>query len=546
MARNEFDSVEAPKTNTVASNQNDHSGWLAKNVLDQYIDGTGAVQVYNTLVSEKIKTSAVDHAPAFSAEWAVQNIASTAGALTSFVVAGKFAGAGLRGIGEELAAKGTAARVLSSEGTAQVVGAGGYEALKDPKSGETRLGNTIGTMAGFVVFAGGNHFIDQNIGLQSGALKMALSATSRVGVGALGGGLSYDANNLTNSLVTGQENQSNWQGRLSAMASGGLMNVALPALQHGADKVIDFAVNSRSYGNGVPVDRYVRNQGIADPEIDSLVYENRLARVRRLTGSDSEVKADIKANAVDLRDHDGAGKLAHELNHLKLAAESEPAYRKIADTLKTDGASVAEQQFYALREKIELSSRQLENRVNNRIETPQAPQVVATSALLPDQIAANGKAYNEVWQEEWSHFEENPSYRPEFEYAPLPFNYPSVEPFLGKPLIEPTKMDALNLRGIPGSDLPFTTLLGGWIAPNGDYFPINYEAGHWNKAMKITGMENDGDTALEKAGWVHLSSQGSTTLDVNKRMTRSQQNKLMDIAALVSDTAFGKNLMSQF
>jgi hypothetical protein len=531
MARNQFDSVEASKTNTIAIDHNDSSAWLAKNVIDQFMDGTGAVQVYNTLAKARIKTSPVDHAPMFSADWAVQNISSTAGALTSFVVAGKFAGAGLRAIGEELAAKGAAARVLSSEGTAQVLGAGGYEALKDPKSGETRLGNTIGTMAGFAVFAGGNHFIDQNLGLQSGAMRLGLSATGRVAVGALGGGLSYDANNLTNSLVTGQDNQSNWQGRLSAMASGGLMNVALPALQHGADKVIDFAVNSRSYGIGVPVDRYVRNQGIVDPEIDSLVHENRLARVRRLTGSDSEVKADIKANAVDLRDHDGAGKLAHELNHLKLAAESETDYRKIADTLKTNGASVAEPQFYALREKIELSSRQLENRVNNRNETPLAPHVVATSAMLPDQIAANGKAYNAVWQEEWSHFEENPSYRPEFEYS-------SIGRI--KPMIEPTELDELELWR---SSEP--SLLAGWVAPNGDYFPIDFEAGHWNKASEITGLDEGGDSALEEAGWIHLSSKGMVSITDNKRMTRSQQNTLMDIATTVSDTEFGEKLISE-
>jgi hypothetical protein len=531
MARNEFDLVEASKTNTAATDHTDHSGWLAKNVIDQFIDGTGAVQVYNTLANDKIKTVPVEHAPTFSGDWAVQNISSTAGALTSYVIAGKFAGAGLRAIGEELAVKGATARVLSSENTAQVLGAGGYEMLKEPKSGETRLGNSIGTMAGFAVFAGGNHFIDQNISAQSGALKMALSATSRVGVGALGGGISYDANNLTNSLITGQGNQSNWQGRLSAMASGGLMNVALPALQHGANNIIDFAVNSRSFGNGVPVDRYVRGQGIVDPEIDSLVHENRLARVRRLTGSDSEVKADIKANAVDLHDWDGAGKLGHELNHLKLAAESETAYQKIASELKTDSGN-AEQQFYKLREKLELSSRELENRVDNRLLESPTPQVMALIDSPADLVAANGKTYKQVWQEEWSQFQKDPSYRPEFEYS-------SIDRRI-KPMIEPTELEELELWR---SSEP--SLLAGWVAPNGDYFPIDFEAGHWNKASVITGTEEGPDSLLEEAGWIHLSSKGTVSITDNKRMTRSQQNTLMDIATSVSDTEFGEKLMSE-
>ncbi len=112
------------------------------------------VQVYNTFADKKNQVALPEthQAKTFSVDWAVQSLSGAAGAIIPYVLAGKAMGSGMRALGGELGLQGGAARFMASESAAQIMGAGAYDFIKAPNQGETRLGNAVGTMAGFSVF----------------------------------------------------------------------------------------------------------------------------------------------------------------------------------------------------------------------------------------------------------------------------------------------------------------------------------------------------------------------------------------------------------
>ncbi len=116
-------------------------------------------------------------------------------------------------------------------------------------------------------------------------------------------------------------------------------------------------MNGRSFGGGIPVERYLEKNGINDPELKDLSYENRLARVKELTGKNAGAgsSADTRGNVVVLDASQDIGKLAHELTHLRLANQYEGGYRTIADNLKSEPVK-AEQQFLQIRAEMESPS----------------------------------------------------------------------------------------------------------------------------------------------------------------------------------------------
>ncbi|HEY9677137.1 MAG TPA: glycogen debranching protein GlgX [Drouetiella sp.] len=397
------------------------NSWLSENVLDPFIHGTGVVQVYNTFASEQGKIQAPEYhqAKTFTADWAVQSLSSAAGAVIPYVVVGKVMGAGMRRVGTELGLQGGAARLLANESAAQILGAGAYDYIKAPNQGETRLGNAIGTMASFGVFEGGNKFIKDVIptAATTQVARVGLSTLGRVGVGAAGGVVGYDVTNTATSLITGKENQSTWEGRMNAAATGGFINVALPAVQDGVSKAADFAINKRAWGNGVPVDRYMRQGDLSsDAELKNLAHENPLARVKEVNGSDKPGStADTRNNIVMFNADDGIGKLAHELTHLRLANQYEGGFKQVADNLKADPVK-AEQQFMQIRAEMESQSRQAEIRVQTRM-TGVAPDVVTDVRQLGSEVASNGKTYNQIWSNEFAQFKNDPTFRPAVEYS---------------------------------------------------------------------------------------------------------------------------------
>ncbi len=340
--------------------QTQSDGWVADNVLKPFANGSGLIQVYDTVAGKPLSTYEVKAAPTFSANWCAQTLSGAAGAILPYVIAGKATGFGLRTVGEGLGLEGGAARLMANDGFAQILGAGAYEFAQKPGSGQTRLGNAAGTMAGFALFAGGDLALATNgSGLTNPLERALMKGSSRVAVGAVGGLGSYETANFVAGLQ-GVKHSETWDERWKSMAQGGFVYLGLPAVQEGVSRVMDKTIYSLPGSKGLPVQRDIKNSGYNDPELAGLVHDNALARVKR--SGDTEAQADVKGNRVLLNSEDGAAKFAHEMTHLKLAKAAEPVYKQLADLARTDPQE-AEHAFYALRAEMELSARQSENRV---------------------------------------------------------------------------------------------------------------------------------------------------------------------------------------
>ncbi|MBX9724682.1 MAG: hypothetical protein K2X81_24975, partial [Candidatus Obscuribacterales bacterium] len=220
------------------------SSWFVDNVLHPFENGTGVAQIYNNFVSEKNKVAPayVPEAKTLSSEWAVHTLASGAGAVLTYAVAGKAANMGLGAISNAAGFEGAAAKALSSMTTGQIVGAGLYDFAKAPNAGETRLGNAAGSVAAFGVFAAGNEMIGASKILASSTL---LGGLGRVGVGMAGGLTSLETSHLV-SKALGVQSDVTWNDRYNAMAGGGFINVAMPIVQKGVSTIVDSALHPSS------------------------------------------------------------------------------------------------------------------------------------------------------------------------------------------------------------------------------------------------------------------------------------------------------------
>lgn len=198
------------------------------------------------------------------------------------------------------------------------------------------------------------------------------------------------------------------------MAQGGFINVALPAVQEGASKVLDKVVYSQDWSKGTPVGRDIKNNQITDDEVLNLARENALARVKR--GDALDTSADTTNNVVRINSADGTEKLAHELTHLSLARQAEPFYQQIANLAKTD-PEAAEKAFIGLRAHMESAARESENRVGASQTGEQFVKAVDDPHAIGETVAGNAKTYNQNWQAEWQQFSKDTAYRPEIEYA---------------------------------------------------------------------------------------------------------------------------------
>ena len=112
---------------------------VQENVLNPMANGTGAVRIYNTFApadrqAEEAKVAEVHNV----AQWGVQTLCETAGAIVPYVIAGKLLHGSGRLMGESIGAKGLTARLLTHEAGAQIVGAGMYDFIKKPNQGERK------------------------------------------------------------------------------------------------------------------------------------------------------------------------------------------------------------------------------------------------------------------------------------------------------------------------------------------------------------------------------------------------------------------------
>ena len=400
----------------------EHAGgvehWLTSNVWAPMVNGTGFIQVYNTFADKPAHTLEVAPAKTGGVEWAVQSISGAIGAIGPYVIAGKVAGKLLGTVGEGLELRGAAARAVSSGATARILGAGGYEMLKEPEPGATRLGNALGTMAGFGVFEAGNALLGSGTAAMTrGAERAVTVGVGRIGVGSIGGLTTYETSHVVASLQ-GQKDTRNWDDRVAAMAGGGFINFGLPLVHQGLNRAIDAGYNSRSFGPGVPVERYLANNGIEDAKILHAARWNPLARVKVAAGAEAETKADVQKNVVYLSEKDTPARLAHELMHLRVARELEPHYDVLATRLRTDPGQ-AEQHFYNMRHYAEFQARMMEASVNSPSQPNALMDVMRNADKIGEQTASNGRKYNENWKDEWQQLRQDPTFRPRFEYEPI-------------------------------------------------------------------------------------------------------------------------------
>ncbi len=238
------DHLSLTQSDDLSAKQTDpHSeGWLADNIWHPFVNGTGVKQIYNNFAKEKLQAEYVPEAKTFSADWAVQSLASAGGAILTYSVVGKVAGMGLASAGENLGLQGSAARFLASDTTAQILGAGLFDFAKAPNQGETRLGNAAGSVAAFSMFSAGNSLL---AGSRTIAESSLLSGVGRAAVGAAGGLTSLETSHFVAGLQ-GVDNKISWDDRFKAMANGGFVNVALPPLQKAMTRTIDTVINEQS------------------------------------------------------------------------------------------------------------------------------------------------------------------------------------------------------------------------------------------------------------------------------------------------------------
>jgi isoamylase len=445
-------------------------GWLADNVWHPFVNGTGVKQIYNNFASEKLAPDYVAPAKTLSTDWAIQTLSSAGGAILTYTVVGKVAGAGLSAVGDKLGVQGTAARILASDATAQIVGAGLYDFAKAPNPGETRLGNTAASVAAFGMYAAGNHLLASSKTIAESSLYTGLG---RVAVGAAGGLTALETSHLV-SKMQGVNNDLTWDDRFKAMASGGFVNVAMPPLQKSITRFVDYSINGQPWGKGIPVERYleyskeaVRNRMadvpesspqasekltalsaelamLGDPLMNKMGRDNPLARVKVLEEGGS--RANMNKNRVDYNVKDGTGVLAQDLKLLQVAKMAEPYFNEIGSLAKTDAVQ-AEANYYVLRANMESASRMARNIVE--ANKPGATPIVDNPLYLGQQLAENGKTYFANWQSEFKQLQANPKYRPTFA-----FEQAAVKP-AATPVEAPSQQAAAdkNASGYPSQKL---------------------------------------------------------------------------------------------
>jgi hypothetical protein len=403
-------------TNSELVDNGSHDAWLADNLLHPFVNGTGLLQVYDTLANKPLDIYKVPAARTFSTDWCVQSLASAGGAIIPYVVAGKLTGMGLRAAGESLGLQGAAARFVTSESVAQIAGAGLYSLAQKPAEGGSRLAAAGGTMAGFAAFAGGNYLLNKTLpALENPVARAFALGAGRFAVGAAGGLSSYEGSNFVLALQ-GMKHHETWSERAQSMAQGGFVNLALPVIQEAADEVIDYAIYSRSASKGMPIERELKARQLNDPELLDLAENNPLARVKH--NAEGKTEASVKDNVVFLDGKDGNALLAHELAHISLARVSEPYYRQISELSRTN-PEAAEKAYYALRANMESSARAVEARVEARADgkSTGAAAAMAEPETLGSQQASGGKTYSQIWKAEWQQFKDNPEFRPSLEFA---------------------------------------------------------------------------------------------------------------------------------
>ncbi|HEY9776114.1 MAG TPA: hypothetical protein V6C81_20290 [Planktothrix sp.] len=259
--------------------------------------------------------------------WTAQAAASFVG-IVPYIIAGKAVGAGSRLVAESAGLEESAfGKFAASDRLTQIAGAGLYDFAKptEGKGGlQERSANALGGMVSFSLFEFGNYKLNP-------ADTLLSSAAKRFAWGAAGGSAGF----ATQGLV-GHDHSVNTGDMLKAGLTGGLMNTALPTLQNAAADYIASPLD-RLAGRGVPVARYIRQNGFEDNQTLVDLSNTKAARLTRVAEKNVEnpylKKGAFSTKAVLDESGDGTQKqfqLAHELQHRVNNSVLESQYKDAA------------------------------------------------------------------------------------------------------------------------------------------------------------------------------------------------------------------------
>lgn len=323
----------------------------------------------------------------FTKEWLAQNVSSGVAMVIPYGIAALGTKGALRYVGAKFECEGLA-HVLKAKETSMILGAGIYDFMRKPKQNEqeheTRLGNSLGGMAAFAVFAGGNH---RYRNLEGWRLVRA-----QMGVGAVGA--------FTQQLVShgvSEQKLPSAEQMLNAVASGATMNVLLPRIN---DKVSEvFTEGQLKRGKSVLIDDFVERelskiekQTGHKPESPTLNELMDKSPWHKVAGG-PENKAIHGTTAVSA---ESLPKLAHELVHSTGDMRFEAAREALAAG-RVDEARVL---FTEQRLSQETAARHAEAKVASELGLKHEPQLHNIS----EQLARPGQTYGQLWAAEFEAF----------------------------------------------------------------------------------------------------------------------------------------------
>lgn len=203
-----------------------------------------------------------------SSDWFLQSACSGLGMVVPYTISAKLAGGGLRAAGAKLRLEGVSAQLIKSEILAGVTGAALYDGLRNPREGESRVGNILAGATAFAVFGTGNRFCKDLTGLKAIASRSAI-------------GFAGAEAQLTVSRLVSQGHLPSGPECMQAGVSGAFMNNVLPRVQQKAEQVI--LESQLSLGLSAPVDRFATVRLGAghgkSADLSQLLHENPWARV---------------------------------------------------------------------------------------------------------------------------------------------------------------------------------------------------------------------------------------------------------------------------
>lgn len=392
--------------------------WVADNILKPAANA-GGIEPYNavsnavSMVTDdavnlpKATPYEIKEASLLSPTWFAQSISGGLAMVVPYALAGKAAGASMRGFGSTMQIQGEAALFLKSEQAASIIGAAAYDGMRDLRPGETRAGNALGGASAFFIFEKGNAL--------ARTMPLISRMTTRAATGAVGGTIQLSSSRLysTGEMPTSAE-------MYHSAVGGAAMNIALPAAQRGIAVAAE-RINMAS-GRGVLADVYLNTRLVDENGRSPISKSATLALAAekapwvRIVDNQSETAYLTKPQKILLETGAAAQKVGHELTH-----HGQKLNLTEAKTLLEAGDQEgAWQSFRKERLRVETEAGINESKIAAELGVqPKTEAQIADS--IPNAQASNGRTYEQNWRQEFEQFKvhskNQTDFTPEVEYA---------------------------------------------------------------------------------------------------------------------------------